>query len=115
MNLLSWNCRGVGGPQAVRSLSDVVKTHRPSLLGLIETKKEDADWSWLKYKLGFSGCFTVGSNGRSGGLALLWSDEVDVLLCSFSDFHIDVLIREKEEFYLTLFYGRPRVQDRVDS
>ncbi|CAM8982788.1 unnamed protein product [Rhodiola kirilowii] len=115
MNFLSWNCRGVGGPRAVRSLSDVVKTHRPSLLGLIETKKEDADWNWLKYKLGFSGCFTVGSNGRSRGLALLWSDEVDVLLCSFSDFHIDVLIRGKEEFCLTLFYGRPRVQERVDS
>ncbi|KAL9687014.1 hypothetical protein QQ045_031410 [Rhodiola kirilowii] len=115
MNLISWNCRGVGGPRAVRSLGDVVKTYRPSLLGLIETKKEDADWGWLKHKLGFSGCFAVGSNGRSCGLALLWMEEVDVLLCSYSNFHIDVLVRGKDEFYLTLFYGRPRVQDRVES
>ncbi|CAM8910773.1 unnamed protein product [Rhodiola kirilowii] len=43
MKLLSWNCRGVGGPRAVRSLCDVVRPHRPSILGLIETKKDDGD------------------------------------------------------------------------
>ncbi|KAL9690868.1 hypothetical protein QQ045_011280 [Rhodiola kirilowii] len=54
------------GPQAVRSLGDVVRTHRPSLLGLIETKKEDGDLEALKCKLGFTDCLLVGSQGRSG-------------------------------------------------
>ncbi|KAL9666159.1 hypothetical protein QQ045_000483 [Rhodiola kirilowii] len=33
----------------------------------------------------------------------------------FLDYHIDVLVKGKNEFYLTLFYGWPRVQDRKES
>ncbi|CAM8915205.1 unnamed protein product [Rhodiola kirilowii] len=115
MRLLSWNCRGVGGPRAVRSLGDVVRTHRPSILGLIETKKEDLDWEYLKRKLGFSYCFAVGSHGRSGGLALLWDEETEVTIISHSTAHIDVRVRKEYDFFLTLFYGSPRCHERKDS
>ncbi|CAM8999721.1 unnamed protein product [Rhodiola kirilowii] len=115
MRLISWNCRGVGGPRAVRSLGDVVRTHRPSLLGLIETKKEDGDLEVLKCKLGFSGCLAVGSKGRSGGLALFWTQEIEVSLISYSDFHIDVSISGEDDFLFSLFYGNPRVQERWRS
>ncbi|CAM8920955.1 unnamed protein product [Rhodiola kirilowii] len=114
MKLLSWNCRGVGGPRAVRSLRDVVRTHRPSILGLIETK-EDGDWELLKHSLGFKDCWVVSSQGRSGGLALMWTEEVDVQFCSKSRCHIDVEVIGDCNFFLTLFYGSPKVQERVGS
>ncbi|KAL9671418.1 hypothetical protein QQ045_008986 [Rhodiola kirilowii] len=90
MKLLSWNCRGVGGPRAVRSLGDVVRTYRPSILGLIETKKEDSNWEFLKYRLGFDACFSVVSHGRAGGLAMLWNKDTEVTVISYSASHIDV-------------------------
>ncbi|CAM8993770.1 unnamed protein product [Rhodiola kirilowii] len=112
MKCVSWNCRGVGGPRAVRAISDVVNTHRPSILGLIETKKSNGDWESLRYKLGFKGCFAVRSSGKAGGLAVLWSDDVEVELQSYSNQHIDIWIKGDNEFFLTLLYGNPRSQDR---
>ncbi|CAM8947913.1 unnamed protein product [Rhodiola kirilowii] len=115
MRLLSWNCRGVGGPRAVRSLCDVVRSHGPSILGLIETKKRDGDWDWMRIKLGFSGSLAMRCRGQAGGLALLWSENTEVDLISLSFFHIDVRIKGESEFFLTLFYGNPRAQDRRGS
>ncbi|CAM8896820.1 unnamed protein product [Rhodiola kirilowii] len=115
MSIISWNCRGVGGPRAVRSLCDVVNSYRPSILGLIETKKADGDWELLRYKLGFRGCFSVSSQGRSGGLALLWGEDFDVTLVNYSSNHIDVEVKGTSTFYLSLFYGEPRTQDRIHS
>ncbi|CAM8877662.1 unnamed protein product [Rhodiola kirilowii] len=115
MKLVCWNCRGVGGPRAVRSICDVVNTHRPSILGLLETKKADGNWDDLRCRLGFKGCLSVRSRGKAGGLALLWKDDVGVDLKSFSYSHIDVWVKGEEEFFLTVFYGNPRVQDRIQS
>ncbi|CAM8901772.1 unnamed protein product [Rhodiola kirilowii] len=115
MKIISWNCRGVGGPRAVRALCDVTRSHRPSIIGLIETKKAGDNWESLKLKLGFRGCFAVGSQGRSGGLALLWEEGLKVVLMSYSTSHIDVLVKGEHEFYLTLFYGHPKLQERTQS
>ncbi|CAM8986652.1 unnamed protein product [Rhodiola kirilowii] len=115
MKLVCWNCRGVGGPWAVLSIRDVVLTHRPSILGLLETKKADGDWEAMRCRLGFNGCLSVRSRGKAEGLALLWNDTVEAELQSFSYSHIDVWVKGEAEFYLTVFYGNPRVQDRVHS
>ncbi|KAL9679594.1 hypothetical protein QQ045_017460 [Rhodiola kirilowii] len=45
----------------------------------------------------------------------MWIDGWDITLLSYSQSHIDVLVKGEAEFYLTLFYGSPRVQGRVDS
>ncbi|CAM8998732.1 unnamed protein product [Rhodiola kirilowii] len=115
MSIISWNCRGVGGPRAVRSLCDVVKSYRPSIIGLIETKKADGNWEMLRCKLGFRNCFFVPSQWRSGGLALLWGEDFEVSLISFSSNHIDMEVKGDLKFYLSFFYGEPRTQDRIHS
>jgi hypothetical protein len=38
MILMSWNCRGLGNPEAVRALHLMVKTKGPQVLFLMETK-----------------------------------------------------------------------------
>ncbi|CAM8982799.1 unnamed protein product [Rhodiola kirilowii] len=115
MSLISWNCRGVGGPRTVRALCDVIRSYRPSILGLIETKKAAGDWDRLRVRLGFKGCLAVDSRGRSGGLALLWTDDVELELISQSKHHIEVKVKGVVEFDFTLFYGSPRLQDRACS
>ncbi|CAM8956535.1 unnamed protein product [Rhodiola kirilowii] len=107
MTILVWNCRGIGSPRAVRCLRDLVTTHRPHIVGLLETKANARRWETLKSDLGFINCFVVNSKGKSGGLAILWTDATDLVIQNFSDYHIDCVIKGAEERRLTVFYGNP--------
>lgn len=37
MKILSWNCRGLGSPEAVPVLRNLLRFHNPDLVFLIET------------------------------------------------------------------------------
>jgi hypothetical protein len=54
-----------------------------------------------------AGGYGVGSFGRGGGLALLWSNEVEVKLESYNKLHIDVTVTLSPEvqWRFTGFYG----------
>lgn len=99
----------------VRALKDLISSHKPSIVGLSETKLNSRRWDSLRVVVGFQNCFSVDCEGRSGGLALLWHKDVDVSVCSFSKSHIDVIVKGDSVFRLTLFYGNPRVERRKES
>ena len=63
----------------------------------------------VKRELEFDGLFTVPSDGRGGGLALLWKSKMAVWVDSFSKFHIDAIVNggPKEAWRLTGFYSEP--------
>ncbi|KAL9687653.1 hypothetical protein QQ045_032060 [Rhodiola kirilowii] len=61
----------------------------------------------MKIKLGFDNCFAVDRQGLSGGLAVLWNSDTDLEIISYSKFHVDAVVKDTEEFRLTLFYGEP--------
>ncbi|CAM8916763.1 unnamed protein product [Rhodiola kirilowii] len=115
MRIISWNCRGLGKPRAVRALKELISSNRPQILGLIETKMKSSKWDQLKFNLGYSCCVAVGSRGRAGGVALLWNEAQLVSLKSYSNYHIDVIVESESQFRLTLFYGSPRAQCRDSS
>lgn len=117
MNCLSWNCRGLGIPRAVRCLGDVLRTQKPDIVFLIETLSLDVRINELCRKFGYAHHFTVDSIGRSGGLALMWKHNV---LCSvvghssnFIDAHI--LNQGVADWRLTGFYGYPDRSQRRES
>ncbi|KAL9679901.1 hypothetical protein QQ045_017772 [Rhodiola kirilowii] len=91
--------------EAVNSLS-------PQIIGLLETKMKATVVEGLKFRLGFHNCFGVDCWGRSGGLALFWDDSVSIEIKNYSHWHIDAVVREKDEFRLTLFYGDPVASNR---
>lgn len=84
MKIPSGNCRGMGSPRAVRSLKDVISSSSPDIVGLIETKLTTKRCEDLRCKLGFCECFPVNCHGKTGGLAILWKEEVSVVIKSFS-------------------------------
>ncbi|KAL5801840.1 hypothetical protein ACOSQ3_033472 [Xanthoceras sorbifolium] len=61
----------------------------------------------LRLFLGFSGKLVVECVGRSGGLVLFWSSQLDISLLSFSLFHIDVSVSvvRCSPWRFTGFYG----------
>ena len=119
MTCLSWNCRGLGNPEAVRELRSIVKLERPTLLFVMETKIQAKRVEALKCTLGFGGCFAVDSVGLSGGIGLFWSRDVNVELKNFSKCHIDVEVHSNNQsssvWRFTGFYGAPRASDRGES
>ncbi|XVF40027.1 hypothetical protein PTKIN_Ptkin01aG0079500 [Pterospermum kingtungense] len=82
----------LGAPRAVQEMTRLVRIKRPSLLFLMETKRNNREMEWLRVRWGFDSCLTVESVGRAGGVALLWNDEVDVRIMSYSLHHIDARV-----------------------
>ena len=76
MILFSWNCRGLGNLRTVHALQSLVKTQGPEVLFLMETKLNSREMESIQVLLGFNNMFVVPSHGRSGGLAMLWRQEV---------------------------------------
>jgi exonuclease III len=92
MILISWNCRGLENPKAVRDLCLIVKEKQPNFLFLIETKSSKNKMDRLRSILGFHGVFVVDTVGRSGGLALLWKEDSGLSISNFSKRHINATI-----------------------
>ena len=70
----------------------VVTSEDPILIFLMETKHFVSEMNEIKEKLDQSQGLIVSSNGRSGGLALLWRRGVDVVVQTYLDYHIDAII-----------------------
>jgi hypothetical protein len=118
MSLLSWNCRGLGNLQAVRDLCRLVKDKKPNLVFLMETKLPSHRMEAIKFKIGYASNFVVDNVGRSGGLALIWSEEVRVDIQNFSQRHISAKVQMEangNSWYLTGFYGQPDVGKRHEA
>ncbi|KAK2651754.1 hypothetical protein Ddye_011610 [Dipteronia dyeriana] len=74
------------------------KHNSADLMFLSETKLHSSKASRFKDMLGFRGGISVDSNGKSGGLFLLWFEEVDATGLSFSAGDIDARIKMHDGF-----------------
>ncbi|KAK6160666.1 hypothetical protein DH2020_004047 [Rehmannia glutinosa] len=112
MNIISWNCRGLGNPHTIQELRELVRKKSPHLIFLCEMKSNFAVIEKLKLELGFFGV-AVASSGRSGGLALLWSKNIQASLRSFSRNLLDVDLWLSDYCVrVTRVYGKPNVSFR---
>ena len=118
MSILAWNCRGLGTSPAVRTLTDEVKKKNPMLVFLVETKASTKRMKGFQNKLGFTQGIVVPSDGRSGGLALLWREGTDIRFKNYSHSHIDVVVHgvgNGGPWRATGFYGHPDTDKRYTS
>jgi len=93
MSILCFNCRGLGEFKTVDNLRPLIRRNSPKIVFLSETKRSGTEMELVRKRLGnFFGVY-VGSQGRAGGLALLWERSVKLTLCSFSAHHMDAFVR----------------------
>ncbi|XP_035551721.1 uncharacterized protein LOC118349890 [Juglans regia] len=92
MKILSWNTRGLGNPRGIRTLADLLRREDPDVLFLQETKLNAAKMEFYRVRFKFNCCLTVDAVGRSGGLALLWKQDVPLSILSYSASHIDAML-----------------------
>lgn len=109
MSFISWNCCGLGNPQAAQFLKELVTQKKPNFLFLCETKCGKNRIEWLKGYLGFEGMLCVEPQGRSGGVAFLWRWHKECHVLGYSHNHIDVEITKEAEggWRFTGIYGEP--------
>lgn len=67
MICLSWNCRGMVNPCAIRSLLDLIRDYRPDFIFLSETIFDTEQMLAIKNTIGYDGSCIVGRSGHSGG------------------------------------------------
>jgi exonuclease III len=86
MKLLSWNCRGLGNPRAIRALLRVNRIQNPQVVFLMETRLKSDEMERVRINCGFSSGLFVPCDGfgkeRAGGIALMWMDSVNLSIMS---------------------------------
>lgn len=111
MKILSLNCWDLGQPEAVQEVRSLIKLHSSCLVFLSETRLFNDHVDGLVHSLNMYNGVGVGSYGRDGGLALLWSREIKVKVQSYDKIHIDTVIldpvTELKQWHFTGFYGEP--------
>lgn len=115
MNILSWNCRGAGRPRTVQELVCLVQTNKPKIVFLSETRQNGETVRSLKWRIGMRNCLAVDGVGSGGGLALFWDESVHLDLLSYTNRHIDVLVKEDGsamQWRCTFVYGEPKAHER---
>jgi exonuclease III len=116
MKILSWNCRGLGNPSAVRALRKLLNKQCPDVVFLMETRLQNLD---KKAKCNLvcgplSNVLIIDCNiikgHRSGGLAILWNDSVNIDFLDTNKNFIDMYITScnlNMSWFATGMYGYP--------
>lgn len=117
MNILNWNCSGLENPRAVTVLLHLVRVKAPKVLFLMETKKSMGGMKNIKEDLQYQVIFTVPSLGRSGGLAMLRKERVDLHVQTFSQNYIDAIVINPTgpPWRIIGFYGQPEENLRHET
>lgn len=70
----------------------------------------------IKRELNFDSCFCVPCRGRSRGLMLLWNNKTNICINSFSEGHIDAIVKNHLRWWrFTVFYENLVVEKRAKS
>ncbi|XP_019164319.1 PREDICTED: uncharacterized protein LOC109160487 [Ipomoea nil] len=89
---MSWNCRGLGNPTAIRVLADLVRMKRPKVVFFMETFVDRSRMESVRVQLGFDSVFVVDAVGHSGGLAMLWLNSVCLQVTAYDSNFIDARV-----------------------
>lgn len=116
IQLLSWNCQGLGRALTVQRLGELVRSQAPSVIFLCETKQQSHRLNILRKKLGYHmGEVVNPTDSAAGGLALWWRLDVEVQVIFKCPNLLDSTITVKSEgilFRASWFYGPPYMQDK---
>lgn len=113
MIFLLWNYRGLGRPATIRSLREYSLSNRPDVIFLSETKLSDEKRvTTVASILGFTKFHFLPSTGKSGGLLLLWKDNIDINVVVANEFLLNCIFLNDdrvtgEPWQFTFVYGPP--------
>ena len=102
----------------MNALRRLLSSENPQMVFLSETKLKQREMEFVLKKLKIDKMIVIDCEGvgrkRSGGLVLFWRAEFDIQVTSWSQNHIDVIVREAEgsEWRFTGIYGHPEDENK---
>jgi hypothetical protein len=91
----------------INELREFARIHPPSVLCVVETQLTRQRVEGLARTLGYDRSFAISSSGRSGGIGILWSEEIKIEILPYSQYHLDAIVSSSnmELWRLTCVYG----------
>ncbi|KAK7839958.1 hypothetical protein CFP56_017351 [Quercus suber] len=80
----------------------------------METRKKNSYLERLRCRLKYDNMFIVPRRNLGGGLALLWNNDLNLHIRTFSLRHIDAMVNPRidDAWHFTRFYEAPEVANR---
>ena len=113
MTLLTWNCQGSGGSlrsSKMTHLARQITSTKAQVCFISETKSSTISRSSLINRFNASDALVIPALGHSGGLWLIWKQDVLVTVVEHSNHFIFALCNNKldnQTFGLVCIYGDP--------
>ena len=92
-----------------------MRTYRPSLVFISETRKSEDYVNKLRRRLGLKHCISHVGNGKGAGIALFYDEQVEIKELAIGPRYIDVLVRlnpHGRQWRGTFVYGEPKASER---
>ncbi|XP_059437358.1 uncharacterized protein LOC132170396 [Corylus avellana] len=105
MKVLAWNCRGLARSPTIRALRALIRSHRPDLIFLSETKTPSSHFRSSLIGLGFFAWLEVPPVGLQGGLFLSWKGGVDIEPVRLDKNNISCIVYSDPQYSPWLFSG----------
>lgn len=111
---MSWNCQSLGGDLTVPRIRELRSVQAPDIMYFMETKNQEAFVLSILQTPDYNHHFLIPPSGLSGGLALLWRNEINLTVLSSSANFIDTeVVYKANTFFLTFIYGIPQQENRA--
>ncbi|XP_061367963.1 uncharacterized protein LOC133310979 [Gastrolobium bilobum] len=117
MNFLVWNCRGAAKKTFRTSLSNFTRKHKIDLVAILEPRISGATAQKKIKQLGFNRFELEEAVGFSGGIWILWKDElveIEFIEKNSQFIHMAVSNNAGSNFLLTVVYANPREDIREE-
>lgn len=116
MNIISWNCKGTLRAAFRSHVRELVRSHDPAILIVMETCIEGNRAKAITDDFLFDGAIHTDSIGYTGGLWLLWNEdrmEITQLANTEQEIHVVVKVRSSNlNWLLSAIYASPRCAER---
>lgn len=107
--IIVWYIQGPCGGDTNRVLRNLVDSHRPAIVVLLEPRISGDQANWVISSLRFECSLRVEARGFSGGIWVVWRDFVwiDIIENHMQFVHMFIKIRNIEVGFFTTIYGSP--------
>ncbi|KAK9042415.1 hypothetical protein V6N11_017490 [Hibiscus sabdariffa] len=116
MALISWNVRGLGQKDTIRSLKVMNANFNPCIIFLSETKQKKPFLERIRKRLKFDSSFYIDPLGISGGLALWWKSDSNISILSSDKncIHTSISCAGEPPWLCSFIYGPPKREEKQE-